>query len=238
VIRYWLWDGVEEEGQKKGETSLRVETPIIGFSGVREVSRAMTNLDQLETVLRRAVAITFVVIIIQSLFAREWSRATAYAAAALATIGLSISLSVLANRLILSAHSKESDSKQGVSPGEKIRKALIRLEEGSSEIDTIILEIRTQLQERQEALEQLTEQHRALSEEEEALTKRIASLKEVRFEVAEYFDEMTKRHIRTAEQEHRKRDYRLFAAGAVIASLIAPIIALFTEPYFHRLFHR
>lgn len=125
-----------------------------------------------------------------------------------------------------------------VAPGDKIRQATDRLLEGSKEIDSIIREIHNQLREKQEALELLSKRNQSLTEEEEALKKRVEVWKGTRPETAEVVEEMMRRLIDQAERSHRRRDYRLFAAGLLIGAFGSPIVSLFMEPYYHRFFHR
>lgn len=123
---------------------------------------------------------------------------------------------------------KEEKPKE-VGHGEKLRGLIDNLATSSREFDSVITELaevtkqREQtLKEKESNLEQIEKNLLVLQSREKELNETLSELEKTSPKVAEYFAELTSQ----GEKRSARRDYKLFAAGAVVSTILTIVLKL------------
>lgn len=106
-------------------------------------------------------------------------------------------------------------------PGERIQASINNLSKASQEVDILFQEIVMDLRNRELALAELQTKNNELAAQEEELRKRIAALKDIPVDVAEYFQKINQQNLEQLDKRSGRRDLLFFILGIVLSALVS-----------------
>ncbi len=92
----------------------------------------------------------------------------------------------------------------------------------SHEVDRLLGELACVAEDREQSVRELEDTHRQLKAREEQLKVRIEELERVPIPVAEHFANI----VEATEKRNARRDYMLFAAGALVTTVLAVVLGI------------
>ncbi|KXK12088.1 MAG: hypothetical protein UZ14_CFX002002442 [Chloroflexi bacterium OLB14] len=106
----------------------------------------------------------------------------------------------------------------------RIQALIENLSKSSTEAETLLQEIITDIKTREKALNELQSKNAELATQETELKKRIEKLKDVPIEVAEYFQKINAQNLENIDKRSGQRDFQFFILGIVVSTVIAIIL--------------
>jgi chromosome segregation ATPase len=135
---------------------------------------------------------------------------------------IAASAGILAS-IVLPLIRKKTWAMEDVTPTERVRRSIGKLNKASEEVDAVLREIVQEMKMRQGAVENLKRKHEGLFKQEEDLRKRVEILKDTPMEVADYFQEI----VASADKRKARRDVTMFIAGVILTTIVTVIINFF-----------
>src|SRR3972149_6985391 len=119
---------------------------------------------------------------------------------------------------------QDLSSKKSPTPAERLQTLIDNLSKSSKDAELLTQEIVADLRKRELALAELQSKNQQLAAEEEDLKKRIALLKEVPVDVAEYFQRINQQNLEKIDRRSSKRDIAFFILGAVVSAIVQLVL--------------
>ena len=108
---------------------------------------------------------------------------------------------------------------------ERLSELISSLNTASAQVDSVLRELSTVAQEKEQAVKKLETGLAKLQEREQELKKKIEDLKNVPLPVAEQFAKL----VEPSERRGARRDYILFGAGVLVTTIITILLQTFVR---------